>query len=197
MDPQPEMRAPVDDASSLRADRRLAFAAIMLASLHAAYHIGRGHAGEMLWMCNASVVLLAVGLTTRADRVIGVGTLWILVGLPLWLDHVLSGRGVLLPTSILSHVGGFVIALLSTRRRGLAKGSWWRAGAAMVAVWVVARLITSPVDNVNLAFRIWPGWERYSTSFPLYLAGSGSTVVLAFVLFEWTARKLWPRTQAA
>jgi hypothetical protein len=50
---------------------------------------------------------------------------------------------------------------------GLPGGVWWKALLALALLQEVCRWVTPAAANVNLAFAIYPGWERW---FPSHLA---------------------------
>jgi hypothetical protein len=84
--------------------------------------------------------------------------------------------------------------LYGVRRLGLPSGAWWKAVPALIALILFCRLVTPPRANVNVAFAIYPGWEKVFPSHPIYLAvmmglSAGYFVGFEYVLRRWLARK--------
>lgn len=153
----------------------LAALAIVFYGIHAAYHVATRHPEDLLWFCNAAAFVVALGLLMRAPSVLGIGLLWLVVGLPVWIVDLARG-GVFLPTSILTHVGVLVLGIVGAARIGLPDQAWSRALLAGLVLHVVCRYVTPRAANVNAAFAIWPGWEWIAATHDRY-------VVALFVVF--------------
>ena len=100
--------------------------------------------------------------------VVAVGVLWLLVGLPLWLLE-LAGGGEFIPTSLLTHVLGLVVGLVGVWRLGMPEGAWWKATLALLVLNQLCRWVTPVKANVNVAFAIHPGWDRWFSSHLAYI----------------------------
>ena len=55
---------------------------------------------------------------------------------------------------------------------------------AFLGLLLLTRLLTPREDNVNLAFRVAPGWEALFPSYPLYLLLLVGVGALTFFLVE-------------
>jgi len=126
----------------------------------------------------------------------GIGTLFLCLGTPLWLMD-LAGGGEFYPTSCFTHLGGLAIGLYGARRLGVPGGIWWKAIVALIALILVCRLVTPPQANINVAFAIYPGWEKYYPSHLSYLItmlsiATGYFFITEFVLRRWLAPKPIP-----
>ena len=168
---------------------RLGWAALLCYAIHGGYHLLHGRPEDLLWACHLGAVLVGVGLLLSAPAVNGIGTLFLCLGLPLWLLD-LAGGGVFHPTSCLTHVGGLAVGLYGVRRLGMPGGTWWRATAVLAALILVFLLATPARANVNVAFAVQPGWEGVFPSHPVYLAimmslAAGTFFVVAWVLRRW------------
>ena len=91
------------------------------------------------------------------------------MGAPLWFFDLLRGSE-FLPTSLGTHVIGLAIGLYGVRVLGIERGTWWKASAFTVMLIVLSRMATPPASNVNLAFAIPPGMDRYFSGHLAYLA---------------------------
>jgi hypothetical protein len=115
------------------------------------------------------------------------------MGTPLWLMDLAAG-GEFIPTSCFTHVGGLAIGLNGVARLGMPGGTWWKAALALVVLIGVCRLATPAYANVNVAFAIHPGWERFFSSHRVYLASMIAVVSAYFVAVEHALRRwLVPR----
>jgi hypothetical protein len=128
---------------------------------------GQGH--NLLWACNVAAPLLALGCALGIRRLIAIPTLWLCFGTPLWLLDLATG-GTMTPTSPLVHLLCPVVGILAARRLGWGAPSWHWATAALGVLLLLTRLVSPPALNVNLAFAVWAGWERYFPSHGLYIA---------------------------
>jgi hypothetical protein len=170
--------------------RRRALAALALGAwlLHAGVHVARGAAGDALWACVLADLLLAIGLVAGQARVVAVGTLWLIYGLPLWVYALTRGDTPLLP-SFITHLLGPVVGLVAARDLGFPAGTWWRALAALLALQQVGRLVTDPALNVNLAHGAYPGWEATFSGYAAYWAFMFVLSGASFYLIERLVRR--------
>lgn len=156
---------------------KFGIAALVCYAIHAGFLILNGRPGEALWMCHIGAAFVGIGLLTSSTTTNGIGTLFLCVGTPLWVMY-LAGGGEFYPTSCFPHIGGLAIGIYGVRRLGLPRGTWWKAAVALVVLILLCRLVTPPSANVNVAFAIYPGWEKY---FPSHLSRghdtSGSSVL--------------------
>jgi len=167
----------------------LGLGALACYAIHAGSHVLAGRPADTLWACHVATLLVGVGALVESATVIAIGVLWLAFGNPLWaLD--LSTGGEFLPTSPLTHVGGFALGCLALKRLGVPKAAWWKAALAFVALLGLTRALTPRSANVNLAFAVAPGWERTFPAYPPYLAmllGIGTAV---FFVAEIALRRL-------
>ena len=173
--------------------KKFGLAALGCYAVHAGFHILNGRPEEVLWMCHLGAALVGVGLLSSSATTNGIGTLFLCAGTPLWLMYLAAG-GEFYPTSSFPHLGGLAIGLYGVRRLGLPSGTWWKAIAALVALILVCRVVTPARANVNVAFAIYPGWEKVFPSHPIYLAvmmaqSAGYFLLCEFVLRRWFVRE--------
>jgi hypothetical protein len=169
----------------VRATRRLALLGLGAWAFHASDAIRAGHAERLLWGCHAGALGIVIGLWARAPRVIGPNAFMALVGVVLWPVDVVVTGDIDAPSTV-AHLVGATTAFAALRLLGLPRGTWVRAGASMVALIALARLVTSPAENVNLAFAVHPSAADVVRSHALYLAGVVGLVTLGFFALERT-----------
>jgi hypothetical protein len=158
---------------------------------HGGYHLLHGRPHDVLWICTVAPALVGVGLLGSWPAWVGVGVLWLVAGLPLWLLD-LAGGGEFLPTSLLTHLGGLGVGLYGLWRLGLPAGVWWKAFLGLAVLQQLCRWLTPRAANVNLAFTVHPGWESWFPSYRWsWLALAGLLLVVFFAL-EQGLRKLVP-----
>jgi len=137
--------------------------------IHALFHISRGEPENLLWVCHLAALLVGIGLIARSKTVAGIGTIVLCMGTPLWLFDLSQGSE-FMPTSLGTHALGLAIGLYGVRVLGVERGTWWKAVVFTVLLIAVSRLATPAASNVNLAFAIPPGMDRYFSSHLAYLA---------------------------
>ena len=145
---------------------------------------------SLVWVCNAMNLLLAASIATRWPRGIWLATLWLLPGVPLWLLDVVAGSS-LRPHSFFTHVAAAAVGVTALRRTPHPTGGvWWQAVALAVALQLVARAITPPGENVNLAFAahasVAAAFPRLAdpTWFPVVWAVNVGVFLLLMLLLE-------------
>jgi hypothetical protein len=175
---------------------RIALAAAAIGVVHDSYHVMRGELHDLIWFCNLAVPMIAVGCVARSAALVGVAASWLAFGTPVWLLDVLSG-GEIIPTSFLTHLIGPVLAVAAVRVLGWKPWTWLLATFASALLLVVTRLLTAPRDNVNLAFAVWPGWERWFPNHATYLAMLCALATLTFFVVELLAQRLSARSRSA
>lgn len=168
--------------------KKLGWAALGCYSIHAGFHILNGRPEEVLWMCHLGAALVGAGLLSSYATTNGIGTLFLCAGTPLWVMY-LAGGGEFYPTSCFPHLGGLAIGLYGVFRLGLPSGTWWKAVAALVTLILVCRLVTPAHANVNVAFAIYPGWEKVFPSHPIYLAVMMAQSAGYFFICEYSLRR--------
>ena len=122
---------------------------------------------------------VGVGLLARSAELNGVGVLWLSIGTPLWLVGLATG-GLFLQTSLLTHLGGLAVGIVGIHLLGASRQAWWKALLGLVVLHGLARAVTPPGSNVNLARAVWPGWEA---AFPSHLAFLVTVLVGSGVVF--------------
>lgn len=147
---------------------------------HAIYWVIRGNWENMFWICHLASILIGLGMLFAAPRLTAAGLLWVTVGNVFWAIYLATG-GELIATSVLTHVGSWIVGLVGLRRGGFPRGVWLRAAAGLIPPHVLARF-TPPAENVNLAHFVPPGWDPGSHA--LYLVLVFAAVTAGFFLLE-------------
>jgi hypothetical protein len=139
-------------------------------AVHAGFQAWRGHAEYALWSCHVAALLVGAGLLGPWPTANAVGVLWLVLGVPLWLIDVARG-GEFYPTTLLTHVGAFALALVAVAWLGWPPGAWWKGLAGLLALVVVSRLVTPDLADVNGAYTLFPrsgpGWAALLSGIPL------------------------------
>jgi hypothetical protein len=161
--------------------------ALLCWAIHAADLVRRGDGQDLLWMCNVAALAAGVGMLGRRPRVVAGAAMALALGLPLWLGGLLTA-GIFMPTALLTHVVTLGLAVRGARALGVPRGTWWRALAVGLALIALARVTTDPARNVNLAYAVWPGWERLFPSHLAYLCVLTALHAGAFAALERAAR---------
>ena len=151
--------------------------------LHSAQHVMTGETSNVLWACNMASLWVAVGIALRRAWLVASGLLWLSLGTPLWIVYLIGG-GEFFATSVGIHVLTPVCAVLALRQLGWPRRVWLRALGLLVLLTISTRFVTEPQLNVNLAFRVWEGWERTFPDHRVYLVLIGALHVSVFALLD-------------
>lgn len=149
---------PLTLRNALRDPLVLGLAAIGFFVLHGCYQYSHGRLENLLWACHLADLCVGIGLVLRWRGVTGMGLVMLGFGVPMWLVGLATG-GEFYPTSILTHLGGLAAGIAGLRQLGGLRDDWWKAYLLIVALVVVARLLTPTDVNVNFAHRTW-GFAR-------------------------------------
>jgi hypothetical protein len=68
-------------------------------------------------------------------------------------------------------------------------GGWWKAAALFAALQMLSHAVTPAEENVNVAFRVWTGWEGVFPSYALFLAVSYPLLLGFFIAVERVAQR--------
>lgn len=156
--------------------------------LHALELVVRFPAANLLWTCDVAAVLVAVGLLASRPLPVAAGCFMFVPGNVVWLLDLAYG-GELLPTAPLTHGIVFGLAIAGTRRLGVPRSTWWTATLTMLACTAAARLVGPASENVNLAFRIPPGWEGPWPSHGVYVATWTALIAVGFAGLQALVRR--------
>ncbi len=155
---------------------------------HLNYHFASGTPQNLLWLCNFSNLLQAVGLFFNLPVLIRISALWFIPGIPLWLWDM-SRTGDAPISTFLSHLGGMIVALIALAKVRAKPNMFIYAWLYGFLVQTICRFITPPELNVNVAFDIYPGFDRIFENYWKYWMFSA--VLAAAVL--WTLSLLLNR----
>ena len=145
-------------------------------------YIDAGNPDWIMYNCNVTLLMLSLGMIFRWELAVRVATIWLAIGVPMWLIDAWVTQ-ILWPASILSHLGGFLLALYAIRRVR-ATGRSWAPAAAWFLFWqMVTRLTTAPELNVNIAHS---PYEFTRTWFPGYWS-FWPVCALAVTILSWLA----------
>lgn len=148
---------------------------------------------QILWCCHLSNLLLAIGMVFWRPQLIRVAALWLLMGVPPWILDMAVSR-LITPVSIISHLGGSLVALYAMSQIRAQKGSWIHALAYFLALQQVTRLLTvpGPYTNVNVAHFAYGPWKDVVSQYWLYILINSVLAAAALWLIELFLRLVFP-----
>ncbi|MCS6885256.1 MAG: hypothetical protein RMM17_12575 [Acidobacteriota bacterium] len=115
------------------------------------HHSRNGAIENALWMCNISNLLLAFAVAARSELLASVASMWLILGLPLWIIDLVEFGDVSLST-LLAHIGGASVSFWTLHSiGGIRRGCWLLAVGWYLLVQQLCRLWTKAQLNVNLA----------------------------------------------
>jgi hypothetical protein len=111
---------------------------------------------EIVWICHIATAAMALGCLANQRVMIAAGLLFHLsMGFVFFLLDAKATGSLPLP-SVVIHIAPVVIGLIEVRSANIAKTAIVVIGVMMLFALGLARLVTPPALNVNLAFSIWP-----------------------------------------
>jgi hypothetical protein len=145
--------------------------------------------GNMLWMCNAGNLLLAMGLFLEKPLVIRLAAIWTIPGLFIWIIYVVIPWSLFLG-STLALVGGLIVAMIALSKVRMDRTAWRWAFGWYLMVQLASRFVTPAALNVNLAHAVQTGWA-FGSYWMFWLVLTMVTAVVLWLcgLFLWS---LWP-----
>jgi hypothetical protein len=150
-----------------------------------------GGLGNLAWMCNVGNLLLAIGLFLNHKELIRASAIWTIPGLGIWFWYVwLTGSTGF--SSTLAHVGGVIVGLLVLSYVRMDRIAWLYAFAWYLFMQIVSRLLTTPPLNVNVVFKIQPGWEGAFGSFWKFWLVMTLVVAVVLWLIGMALSWVWP-----
>jgi len=154
----------------------------------AVHEIWIGQPESLWWACYVGAAAVALGLLLKWPTWNAIGLLWLLLGVPLWIIELFTGTGCHF-ISAFPHLGGLALGLVGVRLLGLPQGVWWKAVAALYVLHWASRWLTPEQENINLAFRVWEGWEAYFPSHSTYILSLLTLACVLFISTEFVLRR--------
>ena len=158
-------------------------------TVHGAVWTLRGVPANMLWACHIGCVLVGMGFFCQSRLCNSIGVLWLVLGNIMWVLYLLGG-GEFDVTSPLTHIGGLIIGCMGVRKAGISRFSWMPALAGMVILQQFSRMVTPEKENINLAFKVHPGWEHIFTSYTMYFIALLFQASITFIISGWILQKV-------
>ncbi len=151
-----------------------------------------GEAGNILWMCHLSNLMLALGLFLGWPVLVRVSMPWLIFGLPLWIWDMTQLGIIAALTSFGTHIGGLLVGLFALYKIRADRKSWLYALAWYLIAQQVCRMITPLELNVNLAHNIYQGWEEMFPTYWQYWLATTSLAGVALWIIGAILLKLFP-----
>lgn len=150
-----------------------------LLTWHALEKVHTGVLPEMLWACHVATALAILGsFAGRPGWVVVGGVFHLVVGLPGYVLDVLLHQVTTLSSAML-HVATPAAGLFAARRAGVPVGTGLAGAALFIVCTALARALTAPALNINLAFAAYDIWPDGT---PAWLAWGANTAFLTALL---------------
>jgi hypothetical protein len=166
-------------------------AAVIFYLAHALTWLLRGAPANLLWACHLGCLLVGIAILANHPGLSAVGVHWLALGNILWFIN-LAGGGEFICTSQLTHLGGLLIGLWYARRDGFPRGSWLKALSGITVLHVLSGFVTPARENINLAFRVFEGWENIFPDFQVYRLFLLAWAAVLFYAIERVLRRPLP-----
>ena len=159
---------------------------------HLSFHFSEGTPEHLLWLCNLSNLVLAAGLFFQRPLLIRIAALWLIPGIPLWLwDMSRTGSAPL--STFLSHLGATIVAIIALAKVRAKPNVFIYAWVYGFLVQLICRYVTPPELNVNVAFQIYPGFDRIFHNYWHYWIFSACLAVAILWAMNLILIKLFPQ----
>lgn len=142
----------------------------------------------IMYNCNITLVMLSLGMILLRELPIRVAAIWLAIGVPMWLIDAWVLREIWI-ASILSHIGGFLLALYAVRRVRLTGGDWMLAALWFYMLQLVTRFTTAPRYNVNIAHFPYEFTRDWFSSYLVFWP----VCAVAVLLLTWLAELILVR----
>lgn len=173
----------------------LGILSLVLFTVHATACWLAGRGAEALWSCHLATAVTGAGLVLRCPAGAAVGCFWSLIGGPFWLLDIATGAE-LVPTSILTHLGGFLVAVAAVRRMPVPRHAWVWSVAGLAALQQLCRWTTPPAANVNAAFAVYGRFDGWFPSYGCYLAALALVASTCFWALQQLLQRALPKGAA-
>lgn len=160
------------------------------------YFIHSGGTSQILWMCHLANLTLAIGLLFNLRLWVGISAYWLVLAIPFWIVDVL-GFGMDGLTSLATHAGGTIIAVLALSRIDPPRRIWAYALAWHLFLQAICRLFTPPELNINVAHAVYRGWEGFFRDYFSYWLLITASAGLALYLLDVLTISLMQRQRKA
>jgi hypothetical protein len=156
---------------------------------HSLSWIIKGVPANLLWTCHLASFFIGISLIFNFSLLNSISVQWLGIGNIIWIIYLFGG-GDFEPTSGLTHWGGLIIGLIGINKMGIKKYSSLYALSLMFIFQQLTKYITPEKENINLAFYIPEGWEKYFSSYILYELYLGAVCLGSFLMIELICIKL-------
>lgn len=144
---------------------------------------------NILWLCNISALLAGVALLLGMRQMAPIGATFMILGLSAWLMNIAVNNGFEEPVSYITHFSFAAAALYIFVCIPVGRRLWAGCFCWWLLCQLLSRLFTPPELNINLAFSIWPGWERmFSNFFSFWCFTNIGCLVFLFVMNKLISR---------
>jgi hypothetical protein len=138
---------------------------------------------NIIWWCNISALLAGIALLFRMQQTALVGAAFMIIGLAGWFLNVIINHMFENTISYITHFSYACIALYIIFRIPIDRYFWLRCFVWYLFCQLLSRIFTSPVENINLAFSIWPGWDQFFENYiSFWLFITLSCAIFLFVI---------------
>ena len=159
---------------------------------HGTYLLLNNETPHIVWACHIGSLMIGIGLILDMPVPVTIGVLWLGFGDIMWFLYLVGG-GEFELTSPLTHIGGLAVGLWALSRSYIPKRSWAWALVTLLILQQISRWVTPESYNINLAFRVYEGWESVFPTYLVYFVVVLAFAGLLFFGFEILLNKLVAR----
>lgn len=142
---------------------------------------------QILWFCNISNLVLAIAIFISNANLILVCTIILSIGLPIWIFDFLYFKDFHF-FSLLTHIISPALGFWLARNMRFTIHVLWLTPTYYVALQILARLVSPPELNINVAYTVYEPVRAIFTNFYLYSAAN-LLGLFAFTLLVYATLK--------
>jgi hypothetical protein len=149
---------------------------------------------HILWGCHISNLLLAIGIFLAHPTLIRIASFWVIFGVVPWIADM-AVSGLIVPVSIFSHLGGFVLGIVALQRVRMTKWNWVWSLSYFLVLQQISRLVTPPENiymNVNVAHFAYGPFKDWFSSYWKYWVVNTILTAIALWAIELVMIKIFP-----
>lgn len=139
---------------------------------------------QILWFCNISNLVLAVAIFIRRANLIFICSIILSIGLPIWIFDFLYFKDFHF-FSLFTHIASPALGFLLVRRINFSMHVLWQAQLYYIVLQLLARLLSPPELNINVAFTVYEPVRVMFNSFILYsMVNLGGLFLYTLVVYR-------------
>jgi hypothetical protein len=146
---------------------------------------------QILWWCTISNLGLGLSMLLGFERGVWIFSFMLILGTPIWLLDVWA-TGDFTIYSVFTHVISPALGIYSVRKLSVPRGIWWQGMIYYFSLILIARALTPPALNVNLAHDVYAAAKPFIQNYWLYTAMNSILLAMSLYVLGRLASQRFP-----